>query len=104
MKIPDELSAQSPHVVHVSLDRLRRQLRGRQVCEKWAEQSQQLLPRRQVLFQSHPRLRPTIEIAAVVFHAMTDCGGVFYLGSSCFPDLPFHAATPHNSKSLPPLP
>lgn len=52
-------SPPSTHMfIDVFLDRTRRQIRGSQMLEKRAEQSRELLARRQIFFQTHPGARP----------------------------------------------
>jgi hypothetical protein len=50
MKLADELSAESPRVVDVFLDRVRRQIRSCQMFEEWPEQGDQLFAALVVVF------------------------------------------------------
>src|SRR5882757_8362730 len=59
VQVADELPAQCPHIVDVHLDRLRRQIRRRQIFQERTEQGEQLLAGWQIFFQSHPRVGPT---------------------------------------------
>src|SRR5215472_1118211 len=67
------------------LDRLRRQIRPRQIFEEPTEERDQLLPRWQILVQAHPRSRPTVPIPAVVLQPRVDWGDAFTWGVRLFP-------------------
>ena len=66
VEIADKLASQCPHVVDVFLDRPGRQIRRHQKFEERTEQAHQLLARRQVFFQSHPRAWPVVQIPTVM--------------------------------------
>src|SRR3954465_6787098 len=74
------------------------------IFEEGPEQGDQLFTRREIFFQAHPGTRPAVQIPAIVFQVITwRSGGAVYFGSSRFYQLPLHAATHHDSKSLPPV-
>ncbi len=53
-------------------------------------------------FQPHPGAGPAVQVPAVMFKVvMRRGGGAVYFRSSRFHHLPLHAATHHNSKSMP---
>ena len=54
MKIADELSAQRPHIIDVSLNRFRGKVRCGERFKERPEQRHQLLARRQIFLQPHP--------------------------------------------------
>ncbi len=102
VEVSDEFPAEYPHVIDVFPDSPRCEGRRGEGFQEGPEQCDQLFARRQIFFQSHPGAGPAIEIPAVIFKVMTRRGkqrGLFWkfalsLSSS-------HAATHHDSKSLP---
>src|SRR5665213_2211739 len=54
MEIADELPAQRPHIIDVSLNRFRREFRCGERFKERSEQRQQLFTGRQIFFQPHP--------------------------------------------------
>ena len=97
-----DLSTQHPKVVHVPTDGLRRKAGGCQMLDEGPETSQQLFTRWQVFFQSHPRARPVVQIAAVggSIGGRRWQGGAVYCGGLRLPNHPCHG-TDHDSKPLP---
>ena len=71
---------------------------------KGRNRTHQLLARRQIFFQPHPRAGPAVQIPAVMFQVVAwRSGGAVYFGSSRRRHFPLHAAAHHDSKPLPPL-
>jgi hypothetical protein len=61
------------------------------------EQNHQLLTRREIFFQPHPRAWAALQIPAVIFKVVTwRSYGAVYLGSFRGRYFPLHAATHHN--------
>src|SRR5208282_6385266 len=65
VQVADELSTQHPEVVHMPANGSWGKPRGGQMLDEGPEADNQFFAGRQVLFPSHPRARPVLEIAAV---------------------------------------
>src|SRR5216684_6734351 len=65
VQVADNFSTQDPKIVYVPAHGLRRKTGCGQMLDEWPEANHQLFTWRQVFFQSHPRARPVVQIAAV---------------------------------------
>ena len=65
VQVADNFSTQYPEIVYVPTHGLRRKTGCGQMLDEWPEANNQFFTWRQVFFQSHPRARPVIQIAAV---------------------------------------
>ena len=65
VQLADKLAAESPHIVHVFLNRSGRFSRRGHRFNEWSEASNQPLSGRDVLVHSHPGSRPSVQPAAI---------------------------------------